>query len=453
MLSGGEVVEGNLKDKIESHEIVYKEKYTLAELTHKEEISRVEYLIEMKRYSDANDALVKLSKILPNSPRCVLASAMLIDRMAELEKSNAKLRQAVDIYKKLLNMQDVDESILYIAGRRLINRLNFLGKINDAIFYNKQLVLRIPNNFALVNDLGISYLMVNRPQLAKEQFINVLNATNNKDSVALCHYAFILKQFDNRILDSIDYFKNCLKDNSSNVMDGRFFYHLGDALQRLNRTEEAYEYYQIGVEHGIFNSIYQRSLYNEPHLSAKPWWTIEQTTYKNYLKPLEENWLKIRDEALKQFNQKTNTFMPEDENLRDKGDWKQLNLYARGLRDAKNCKRVPFTCSLVEKILPAVTCTRGQIKFSVMQPGVHVWPHCGPTNCRIRSHLGLAGLSGARIRVANETREWHEGQFIIFDDSFEHEVWHDGNQTRLVLIVDLWHPELSVERRAQLLPI
>ena len=44
-------------------------------------------------------------------------------------------------------------------------------------------------------------------------------------------------------------------------------------------------------------------------------------------------------------------------------------------------------------------------------------------------------------------RTWTEGKFIIFDDSFEHEVWHDGDSFRLVLIVDLWHPDLTEEQK------
>ena len=45
-----------------------------------------------------------------------------------------------------------------------------------------------------------------------------------------------------------------------------------------------------------------------------------------------------------------------------------------------------------------------QIKYSVMHPGIHVWPHCGPTNCRIRAHLGLVVPEGPKIRVATEYR-------------------------------------------------
>ena len=42
-------------------------------------------------------------------------------------------------------------------------------------------------------------------------------------------------------------------------------------------------------------------------------------------------------------------------------------------------------------------------------------------------------------------REWKQGECLIFDDSFEHEVWHDGDSDRVVLICDLWHPELDLD--------
>jgi aspartate beta-hydroxylase len=90
------------------------------------------------------------------------------------------------------------------------------------------------------------------------------------------------------------------------------------------------------------------------------------------------------------------------------------------------------------------------VKFSVMSPGIHVWPHVGPTNCRIRTHLGLVVPEGPVIRVMNETRTWKEGEFIIFDDSFEHEVWHEGSELRLVLIIDFWHPELTEAEKRRL---
>ena len=39
-------------------------------------------------------------------------------------------------------------------------------------------------------------------------------------------------------------------------------------------------------------------------------------------------------------------------------------------------------------------------------------------------------------------RRWEEGQLLVFDDSFEHEVWNRGEHPRAVLIVHLHHPQL-----------
>ena len=58
--------------------------------------------------------------------------------------------------------------------------------------------------------------------------------------------------------------------------------------------------------------------------------------------------------------------------------------------------------------------------------------HCGPTNARIRVHLGLLCPPGARLRVGGETRAWREGEVLVFDDSFDHDVVHDGTERRIV---------------------
>ena len=46
---------------------------------------------------------------------------------------------------------------------------------------------------------------------------------------------------------------------------------------------------------------------------------------------LEKHWKTIRDEGMAQLNSKTGLFTPEEENLRETGDWKQLTLYQKGL--------------------------------------------------------------------------------------------------------------------------
>lgn len=211
--------------------------------------------------------------------------------------------------------------------------------------------------------------------------------------------------------------------------------------------------YEEAVKEGLFLSVYQRSLYNVNTLTGKPWWDPPNTRYAPDFKILEKNWMMIRDEALSLIDERYSGFLPEMEGLQDKGDWKQLELFARGRKIEKNCQRAPKTCALISQIPDAATCKRGQVKFSVMHPGTHVWAHTGPTNCRLRAHLGLIVPENVTIRVAQEIRRWEEGKVILFDDSFEHEVWHNGSTYRLVLIVDFWHPELSAYQKRSLTPI
>lgn len=79
-------------------------------------------------------------------------------------------------------------------------------------------------------------------------------------------------------------------------------------------------------------------------------------------------------------------------------------IYFAGQQMTSNCKRAPITCQLISQFPAAHGCRRGQAKFSVMQPDTHVWPHCGPTNCRLRAHLGLVVPSGTALRVGLEKR-------------------------------------------------
>jgi aspartate beta-hydroxylase len=108
---------------------------------------------------------------------------------------------------------------------------------------------------------------------------------------------------------------------------------------------------------------------------------------------------------------------------------------------------LPTTFKIVTSLPEASSMVLGATKISVMEPGTHVLAHTGLTNARLRIHLGLSGLDGVYIRVGDSTRQWRDGRCIVFDDSFVHEVWHNGTQTRIVLIVDIWHVEMDEAAR------
>jgi hypothetical protein len=144
------------------------------------------------------------------------------------------------------------------------------------------------------------------------------------------------------------------------------------------------------------------------------------------------------------------SFQRENERISRTGSWDVLFLYERGRRHDANCARCPATVAVLEAH-EIVRTMAGLAYFSRMSPGTHVAPHRGPTNMRVRCHLGVSVPEGdCGIRVGGERRRWEAGRCIVFDDSFEHEAWNATESVRTVLIVDLWHPDLTSEEIAVL---
>lgn len=352
----------------------------------------------------------------------------------------------------MLDLPDVPDDLYKLAGSRCADRMRFRGFQAKALKVLQRMSERFPGNTDISNQVAVSFLLLGKNKEAKNLFKDIIKKKST-DGFAKAHYGFILKTEDKKYKEAIQYLQEGIQSRQPGTNDGRFYFHLGDALTREGHTEEAYKVYEEAVQLGLFLSVYQRSLYNVKSLTARPWWTPEQSTYGHYLAAIEAQWKTIRNEAVALIEDEDQGYFPESEGLKDKGIWKQFEMYVRGQRVDVNCMRAPKTCQLVENIPDAAGCTRGQIKFSLLEPGTHVWPHTGPTNCRLRAHLGLVVPANTRIRVANETRTWEEGRFIVFDDSFEHEVWNDSNAFRLVLIIDFWHPDLTESQRKSLTPI
>lgn len=112
-------------------------------------------------------------------------------------------------------------------------------------------------------------------------------------------------------------------------------------------------------------------------------------------------------------------------------------------------------------------CMFGYIFFSVLHEGSTITEHCGPTNCRLRCHVSLqvpvedAG-GGCCMDVDGTVVRWKENGVVFFDDSLKHSVNYPcpstttttndrkddkGLMDRIVLLVDFWHPDLSLAER------
>ena len=122
-----------------------------------------------------------------------------------------------------------------------------------------------------------------------------------------------------------------------------------------------------------------------------------------------------------------------------KGDnWKTFILFGFGFPAEKNCERCPETVKVLEQI-PNLK----NAWFSILKPGYHIPPHRGVTKGLVRIHLGLIipdEKEKCRIRVGSQIRHWETGKCMVFDDTFDHEVWNETDQERTVLFIDVVRP-------------
>ena len=208
-------------------------------------------------------------------------------------------------------------------------------------------------------------------------------------------------------------------------------------LNKINNKLPDVENFQLGCPEVI------------PGLTQRPLWEPSQF---DFVRNLIENFEEIKAELL---NLRVTTgFQPykslgksevqADDGIGYKahegGDWNVFYLFLHDIEFTENCKKCPKTTDLIKN---TVDRNYKHAFFSALTPGTHIKAHNGPTNKKLRLHIPLMNCEGAYFRVGDKKWAIEEGVPFIFDDSFEHEAWHDGDKTRIHLIIDFWHPELS----------
>jgi aspartate beta-hydroxylase/beta-hydroxylase len=118
-------------------------------------------------------------------------------------------------------------------------------------------------------------------------------------------------------------------------------------------------------------------------------------------------------------------------------DWKVFYLHAMGEKPLANRAKCPRTCAVLDRI-PNLF----QAFFSILDGGKSVPAHRGPYRGYLRYHLGLVvpPVDPPSIRIKDRHYTWREGESILFDDSWEHEVINRSPSDRVVLIVDIRRP-------------
>ena len=158
---------------------------------------------------------------------------------------------------------------------------------------------------------------------------------------------------------------------------------------------------------------------------------------------VEQEWQKIREELdrVMQRREELPSFhdiMTEVKTITQDDQWKTFFLAGYGLESKENCQRCPETARTLKKVPGMKTAF-----FSILSPKKHIPPHRGPYNGVLRYHLGLLvpePKEQCRIRIDREITHWSEGESLIFDDSFNHEVWNNTTGQRAILFVDFERP-------------
>jgi aspartyl/asparaginyl beta-hydroxylase (cupin superfamily) len=134
--------------------------------------------------------------------------------------------------------------------------------------------------------------------------------------------------------------------------------------------------------------------------------------------------------------------------LNNSRDWGVFYLWKAGEAVAQNMARCPKTVAALSAWpkceLPGSAPTA---VFSILEPRTKIPPHTGVNNARLICHLPLIVPPGCGFRVGAETREWQPGKAFVFDDTIEHEAWNNSDDTRAVLIFDIWNPYTTQAER------
>jgi aspartyl/asparaginyl beta-hydroxylase (cupin superfamily) len=141
---------------------------------------------------------------------------------------------------------------------------------------------------------------------------------------------------------------------------------------------------------------------------------------------------------------------PSGTDLVDNEDWGACYLWRYGECNEEEASLCPTAFKVLEAApQPDIPGQAPIALFSRLRPQTRIPPHTGMVNTRLICHLPLIVPENCgAIRVGNEARPWVQGEMLIFDDSMLHEAWNDSGSERVVLLFDVWRPELSEEERA-----
>jgi beta-hydroxylase len=162
-----------------------------------------------------------------------------------------------------------------------------------------------------------------------------------------------------------------------------------------------------------------------------------------WARELEAHWPEIRRDAERALELRAHIpafqeISPDQYRISDTDEWKTFWYRGFGHRSGTFAALFPETARLVDAVPGIETAF-----FSILAPGKHIVAHRGVYKGIINYHLGVIvprDRERCRMRVGRQHFHWEEGASRIFDDTFEHEVWNDTDEERVVLMLQFRRP-------------
>jgi aspartate beta-hydroxylase len=182
---------------------------------------------------------------------------------------------------------------------------------------------------------------------------------------------------------------------------------------------------------------------------------LDTDAYFPGAKRFQAAWMQIREEALavmknSQGVPKFHEIMPAqaDISANDGKDWRMFLLKVYGQNIRANQAACPVLSELVASTPDVLSAT-----LSFLAPHKHIPRHSGPFRGILRFQLNLEapvdaeGRPGAVLWLNHQEHRLANGECLLWDDTYPHEVWNHSDQPRIALLLDVCRPEMPLDLR------
>ena len=164
-------------------------------------------------------------------------------------------------------------------------------------------------------------------------------------------------------------------------------------------------------------------------------------------------WRSIRDEALAlsahlETVPRFHEIMSEQASLsaHDGRDWRVFILKAYGVEVTGHMAECPILSSLLREAPEVLSAS-----LSFLAPMKHIPRHRGPFRGVLRFHLMLSmpiapdGRPAAVLKIADREHRMRDGECLLWDDTYPHEVSNESDGVRIALLLDVWRPGMPAD--------